>query len=247
MERSRKLLFELASAERVNFMVELQKNKLNLSQLSRKFELTVAETSRHLQRLHDAKLIEKNSAGKYELTQFGSLALRLLVGFDFVTANREYFLEYDISGIPPQFIDRFGELRNSKYMPGTFGNLEDGEKNIREAKEFTWILSDEILANSISVLANKMKGKFDLRIVLPEGKFPSESVSRLPLSLGIQKRVLEKVNVLIVLTEDYSIFCLPNKNGKIDYTGFVGKDAEFHNWCRELFIYYWTEAKPLIN
>ena len=124
---------------------------------------------------------------------------------------------------------------------------KDGEKNIRQAKEYTWILSDEILANSVSVLADKMKGKFDLRIVLPEGKFPSESVSRLPLSLGIQKRVLEKVNVLIVLTEDYSIFCLPNKNGKIDYTGFVGKDVEFHNWCRELFLYYWAKAKPLVN
>jgi predicted transcriptional regulator len=247
MERLRKLLFELASAERMSVMLELQKNNLKLSQLSGKLGLTVTETSRHLQRLNDAKLVEKDSAGRYELTQFGVLSLCLLAGFDFVTAHRDYFLDHEISGIPVQFIQRFGELKNGRYMAGTLRNLAEGEKNIREAQELTWILSDEVLANTIPVLTEKIKQPFDLRIVLPEGKFPPESISRLPLALGIKKRVLEGVKVLIVITEKYSVFCLPNKNAKFDYIGFASDDLEFQNWCRELFLYYWAKSKPIIN
>ena len=227
-------------------MLELQKNKVKLSQLSRKLELTVTETSRHLQRLNEANLIEKNSAGLYELTQFGRLALCMLEGINFLSAHKDYFLEYDTSGIPSEFIDRFGELWEGVYISEALRNLEEGAQRIREAQKFVWILSDDILTNIIPVLIEKMKSPFELKIVLPEGKFPPESVSKLPLKTrGTEKRALTKVNVLIVITESYAVFCLPNLRGKIDYTGFIGKDPNFHKWCKELFVYYWEKAKPV--
>ena len=245
MEKLHKLLFELSSAERINIMLELQKNNLRLSQLSKKLDLTVTEASRHLQRLNEAKLIQKNSDGYFELTQFGTLSLFLLSGLDFVSKHKKYFLEYDLSGIPPQFIDMIGELGQGTYASEIIKNLEEGESRIRDAKEFTWILSDQVLTSVIPTLAEKLKGPFDLRIVLPEGMFPPESKSQLPSKTpGIQKRVLSRVDVLIVLTEKYAVFCLPNESGRIDYTGFSGEDPKFHKWCKELFLYYWEKAKP---
>jgi predicted transcriptional regulator len=93
---------------------------------------------------------------------------------------------------------------------------------------------------------DKVKAPFDLRIILPEGKFPPESTSRLPLQMqNIKKRSLSKVDVLVVLTEKYAVFCIPNKNGKIDYTGFKGEDDVFHKWCKDLFLHYWDKAKPV--
>lgn len=246
MERLHKLLFELSNAERIEIMLETQKGKLKLSQLSRKLDLTVTETSRHLQRLAEAKLIQKNADGYFTLTQFGILALRLLGNLGFVSAHREFFLEYDVSGIPAEFIDRFGQLEGAAYISETLRNLEEGENTIREAKKFVWILSGEILTNTIPTLMDKVKTPFDLRIVLPEGKFPPESMSRLPSTApGIQKRTLRNLQVLIVMTENYAVFCLPNHSGKIDYTGFSGKDPKFHKWCKDLFLYYWDKAKPV--
>jgi len=140
-----------------------------------------------------------------------------------------------------------GELGEGVYIAETITNLEEGENRITEAREFAWILSDQVLASSIPPLTEKVKrGHFDLRIVLPEGKFPPESKSRLPSATpGIQKRVLSKVGVLVVMTEKYAVFCLPNRSGKIDYTGFVGTDQKFHEWCKDLFLHYWEKAKPV--
>ena len=247
MERLHKLLFELSSPERISIMSKLEKDECKLSQLSRKLQLTVTETSRHLQRLNEAKLIQKNSNGKYGLTQFGRLAMFLLEDLSFLLAHREYFLEYDASGVPRQFIDRFGELAHGVYVGEALGNLEEGENRIREAQKFVWILSDAVLTNSVPILMEKVKKPFDLRIVLPEGKFPPENASRLPLASNTHKRVLPKIDVLIVMTESYAVFCLPTWSGKIDYTGFSGQDARFRKWCRDLFLYYWERAKPVTS
>jgi predicted transcriptional regulator len=154
-------------------------------------------------------------------------------------------VEYDSSKIPYEFIERIGELEDATYVAEALKNLEEGENRIREAREFTWILSNQVLASSIPPLMEKVKAPFDLRIVLPKGVFPPESKSRLKLTIpGIQKRVLPKVDVLIVLTEKYAVFCLPNRSGKIDYTGFTGTDQKFHKWCKDLFLHYWETAKP---
>jgi predicted transcriptional regulator len=245
LEKLHKLLFELSSAERINILLELQKAKLKLSHLSRKLDLTVTEASRHLQRLNEARLIQKDNDGYFTLTPFGALTLSLLSGLGFVSKHRKYFLEYDVSGLPYEFIDRIGELEEGVRVAETLRNLEEGENRIRQAQEFVWILSDQVLASSIPSLVEKVKAPFDLRIVLPEGMFPPESKSRLPSTVpGIQKRVLSKVDVLVVLTEKYAVFCLPNLSGRIDYTGFSGTNKKFHKWCKDLFLYYWKKARP---
>jgi predicted transcriptional regulator len=248
VEKLHKLLFELSSAERINIMLELQRKEMKLSQLSRHLNLTVTETSRHLQRLTQAKLVQKAPDGFFMISQFGKLALFLLRDLNFLTTNSEYFQEYDVSAIPEQFIDRLGELEKSTCVEETFKNLEEGEERIREAEEFVWILSNDVLSNTIPVLMEKTKKPFDLRIILPEGKFPPENLSRLPATNGsIHKRTLPKVDVLDVMTEKYAVFCLPNRKGRIDYTGFSGKDDKFHRWCKDLFLHYWEKAKPFVT
>lgn len=248
MKELHKLLFELSSHERTTIMMELQKKKMKLSQISRKKDLTVTETSRHLQRLGEAKLVQKDTDGYFRLTPFGTLALSLLSSLTFISENREYFAEYDSSRIPYEFIERIGELEDATHVTEALKNLEEGENMIRDAQEFVWILSDQVLASSIPILAEKVKTSFDLRIILPEGKFPPEKTSKLPSTIrGVEKRVLSKIDILLVLNEKRGVFCLPNPSGKIDYTGFKGRDARFHKWCRDLFLHYWNKAKPFVS
>ncbi len=246
LKRLHKLLFELSNVERIDILLDLQKEKLKLSPISQKLKLTATETARHLRRLEDAELIDKDKGGYFGITPFGTLALSLLAGLGFVWDNRKFFSEYDTSGLPYQFIDRIGEISQSIRSSEIIKNLEEGENRIRDAQNFVWILSDQVLKNTIPTLVEKVKAPFDLRIILPEGKFPRESESLLPSKApGIQKRVLPKIDVLTVLTDNYAIYCLPNRNGKIDYTGFSGEDLKFHKWCKDLFLHYWEKAKPV--
>jgi predicted transcriptional regulator len=240
-----KLLFELANNERIMILLELQKQKLKLSRLPDMLNLTLSEASRHLERLSNTKLIQRDPNGSYELAPLGSIMLTLLPSLDFVYTHENYFRQYSIDNLPYEFVERIGELAESVYVAETFQNLAEGEKRIREAKEFIWILSDQVLTSSIPSLSEKVTSSFDLRIILPRGMFPPESESRLPLKMSVKKRVLPKVNTVIVLTEKYAIFCLPNRSGKIDYTGFQGEDPRFHKWCKDLFLHYWEKSEPV--
>jgi len=248
VERLCKLLFELSSSERMGVMLEIQKQRLKLSHISRKLDLTVTEASRHLQRLSEARLIQKGVDGLYGLTPFGVLVLALLSGLGFVSKYRDYFMEYDVSRIPYEYIDRIGELAEGGFGAETFRNLEESEKMFREAREFIWILSDQVLTSSAPIVADRVKGAFEYRVILSEAAMPPDSKSPIPSTThGVQKRILQKVDVVIVVTEKFAAFCLPNLSGRIDYTGFGGSDPKFHRWCKDLFLYYWDKAKPVYS
>lgn len=246
MERLCKLLFELSSSERMSVMLEIQKQRLKLSHISRKLDLTVTEASRHLQRLSEARLIQKGIDGLYGLTPFGVLVLSLLSSLGFVSKYRDYFVEYDVSRIPYEFIGRIGELAEGGFGAETFKNLEETEKMFREARKFIWILSDQVLTSAAPTVAERVKTPFEYRVILSEAAMPPDSKSPIPSTTpGVQKRVLPRVDVVIVMTEKVAAFCLPNRSGRIDYTGFGGNDPKFHKWCKDLFLYYWEKAKPV--
>jgi len=248
VEKMCKLLFELSSSERMNIMLEIQKQRLKLSHISKKLDMNVTETSRHLQRLGEARLIEKDVEGLYGLTPFGVHALSLLSGLGFVSRYRDYFLEYDMSRIPYEFISRIGELAEGGLGTETFKNLEETEKMFREAREYIWILSDQVLTSATPTVAERLKAPFEYRVILSEAAMPPDSKSPIPSTTpGVQKRVLPKVDVVIVMTEKVAAFCLPNRSGRIDYTGFGGSDPKFHKWCKDLYLYYWEKAKPVTS
>jgi predicted transcriptional regulator len=246
MERVCKLLFELSSSERMNIMLKIQKQRLKLSHISRKLDMTVTEASRHLQRLSEARLIQKDVDGLYGLTPFGALALSLLSSLDFVSKYRDYFVEYDVSPLPYEFIDRIGELMEGDFGAETFKNLEETEKMFREARKFIWILSDQVLTSTAPTVAERVKFPFEYKVILSETAMPPDSKSPIPSTTPrVQKKVLPKVDVVIVMTEKVAAFCLPNRSGRIDYRGFGGTDPKFHKWCKDLFLYYWEKAKPI--
>jgi predicted transcriptional regulator len=245
MKKLHKLLFELSSSERMSILLALQQHRLRLSQISRRLDLTVAEASRHLHRLSEARLIEKDTTGSYEVTQYGKLVLSLLSGLGFVIKHQDYFLEYDVSCLPDEFVGRMGELTNGEFGADIFRNIELTEKEFREAEEFIWVMSDQILKSLIPVVAGKVKQTFDTRFIFPETVMPPDSKAPIPSTLpGIQKRVLPKVEAIVIVTDKAAGFCLPNSNGRIDYRNLNGNDSKFRKWCKDLFLYYWEKAKP---
>jgi len=249
VERLCKLLFELSSSERMNVMLEIQKQRLRLSHISKKLNMTVTEASRHLQRLSEAKLIQKGVEGAYGLTPFGELTLSLLSGLGFISKHRDYFMEYDISPIPYEFTGRIGELMEGGLGADTLKNIHETEKMFQEAQEYIWILSDQILMSAAPIVREKVKSGVEYRVILPEGVVLLPGYKPLiPSSApSVQKKVLPKVEVVIVMTEKVAAFCLPNQSGRINYTGFGGSDPKFHKWCKDLYLYYWEKAKPITS
>jgi predicted transcriptional regulator len=245
LETTCKLLFELSSNERMNVLLGLQKQRMKLSHISKKLDMTVTEASRHLQRLSEAKLIQKDVDGSYGLSPFGTLTLSLLLGLNFVSENRQYFLEHDVSYLPSEFISRIGELSASSL--GTrdiMTGFRLAEIMLQEASEYIWILSDQVLTSGVPIIGEKVKSGVEFRFIFPENLVPPPGVKPVP---GTQRRNLSRVEEIILMTDKEAWFGFPDLNGKIDYALFIGKDPRFHKWCRDLFQYRWEQAKPALS
>lgn len=242
MENLCDLLFEFSSAERMNIMQSLLKERLKLSHVSKKLNMTVTEASRHLQRLSDVHLIDKDIDGTFGPTPYGELAIKLLSSLDFISSNRQYFLEHDVSTIPDEFISRINELTLVKLNTDVVSVLPHVNTMLQEANEYIWILSyARTLPNTLSIVEEKIKSGVDVRRIHPENKIPSPNT---PI-LADPRRILHSIDVRIVMTENEAMCSLPLMDGKIDYTSFIGKDPKFHKWCKDIFLYYWEKAKPV--
>lgn len=251
VERICGLLFELSSNERMHILLQIQKQGQKLSSISKSLDMTVAESYRHLQRLSKEELVQKDIDGTYCLTTFGNLVLSQLPNFGFLVKNRSYLMERDVSKIPYEFINRIGELEGGgSRADEILYNLRFAEEMMQKAQEYIWTLSNQILMSALPIIEKAINEKgIEFRSILPESIVPPREyavrrLDRTHSSLALL-RYTKRVDAIIILTEKQSAFSLPDLQGRIDYRGLSGKgDPRFHQWVKDLYLYYWNNAKP---
>jgi len=244
MEQLGALFFELSSDERMTILGNLSKEALKLSHLAQRQDMTVTETSRHLQRLSEAELIFKDSEGLYKVTPYGKLILSLVPSLGFVLENRTYFQEHDTSVLPPEFIARFGELSDFTFREDTISNLVYHMKILREAEEFTWTAANQFHLSAPPLVAEGLKRGIDFRTILPENVIPPPGFTP---AEGVQRRALPGFNLVLIVSDKEAVFGLPYLNGKMDHAQYFSTDPDFLKWCRDLYLYYWDRAKPIVG
>jgi len=243
LEKLHKLFFELSSRERMSILMGLHDQGLRLAKISRSLGLSPPEVSRHLQRLSEASLIQKDEDGMYQLTSYGKLVLSQIPALVFISNHSEYFNEKDYSGIPYELIERMGELLEAEFDGETADSLNNIELILNDAKDFIYFISNKIVTSLTPIIARKIGKSLDFKVILPRRAIDAV-ISDPLIPLGIQFRFLENVDALVIVTEGISAFGLPDKDGKFDYSGFKGTDLRLKKWCKDLFLYYWDKAKP---
>ena len=248
MERLCNLFFELSNEDRLRILLQFQEKAMRLTHLSEKLDLTVQETSRHLSRLSDAKLIKKDVDGSYHLTPYGEHGIKLLSGFEFLSKHREYFTTHTISCLPHDFISRIGDLVNCTFEDDVMLAFHGLENTIQEAQECVWILSNQILMSTQPLLVKAVKRGVEFRLILPEEMTPPPDYKPTGLKTELIKmRTLKRVDVAIAMSEKEAGICFPTTDGRIDFLGFgipQLTNERSHKWFRDLFLYYWERAKP---
>src|SRR5437870_13546988 len=96
MEQLAELLFVLGSMDRLELLSKIRLKKCRLGELSAKISATPQETSRHLMRLRDAMLIEKDSTGLFGLTALGEIVLSLLPSMNILALHIDYFMSHEV-------------------------------------------------------------------------------------------------------------------------------------------------------
>ena len=245
MEDLAELLFAVASVDRLTLFYAIAKERLRLTQLASKLSASTQETSRHLSRLQEARIIEKQSDGCFTLTSFGRAMEALLPSLKFLTQYREYFLSHDLSALPLDFLERIGELQRSEFAHGVGLVLSHTSQVFREAKRFVWLASDNVM--DLSTLGGRAASEdVVLRIIVPAGRISGPQSVGAELPAKAELRVVGKVSAGLALNEKTAGVTFPDLAGKIDFnSGFAGGDPKFRKWCTDLFMFHWNEAKHL--
>jgi predicted transcriptional regulator len=258
LEHLAELLFIIASIDRLTLLSEIAIEKRRLSQLSAKLPATPQETSKHLMRLRDAKLIEKDSDGFFGLTAFGKIILNLLPSIKFLTQNREYFLSHDISSLPQEFIERIGELQEGEYGEKVGSILAHTQHVVQDAEEYIWLMADHPLGGQEYVTrSGKLKSSHTVtwRIILPADS--SIDWPDLRRTVGshkgrIEYRLIEdakNIKAGIALNEKIAGLTFPDIMGKkLDFnSGFRSNDPIFRKWSQDLFEFHWNKAEKKVQ
>jgi len=243
-----KLLFDISSSDRLTLLFAIRKENLRLTQLAEKISATIQETSRHLGRLTDAKLIEKNSDGSYTVTSYGRLVLILLSSYNFLSKNKDYFLSHDISFLPQEFIERIGELSLYEYSVNVSNVLRHIEQVISSAKEYIWLMADQAVITGPSI--NQAIGNRDVsvNIIIPKSSLTSEEYQQIKRLLRdkLELKLVpdENIKIGIAMNEKIAGIAFPDLKGKMDFnSGFTSGSIVFHKWCGDLFSFYSNRLK----
>jgi predicted transcriptional regulator len=114
----------------------------------------------------------------------------------------------------------------------------------READKYCWALADQVHWSAPPIISERVKEGVEFRSILPEKIVPPANYHP---AEGVERRLLPKVEVIVIVTDKEAVFGLPYFSGKMDYSWFVSKDPNFLEWCRDLHGYYWKRAKPLVG
>jgi predicted transcriptional regulator len=251
MERRAELLFILASVDRLTLLSEIAIEKCKLSQLTAKLSATPQETSKHLMRLRNAKLIEKDSDGFFSLTAFGRIIVNLLPSIRFLTENREYFLSHDISSLPIEFIERLGELQEGQYADRVGSVLAHTQQVVEGAEEYIWLMADHRLGDQEYVTkSGKLESNSTItwRVILPANS--SINWAELRRTVGTHKGRIEyhlmedpnDIKAGMALNEKIAGVTFQDAMGKVDFNGgFSSGNPLFRKWCQDLFVIHWNK------
>jgi predicted transcriptional regulator len=231
-----KLFFELASESRIGILRKLNEKNWKMNSLARKLELTTTETFRQLQRLKEALLVEKQPDGAYSITAYGKYVLQLSATLEFVFKHKQYFMAHDLGQIPRQFMNRIGELSETKLIMILVESTTNSSTLIGNAKQFMWGISPEPMLQSVEATAEQIPKGVEYRVISPQ---PPVKMSRLEI------RSLADVPVIMAVTEAEASVLFRFLDGRIDYASFYGSDPQFLSWTKDLFLYYWDKAKRI--
>ena len=258
LEKLCDLLFEISNEDRLRILLRLNESPARASELSRDLDLTIQEIGRHITRLTDVGLAQKDVDGFQHATPYCRYLLDLLKGLEFTVQNREYFSSHLLNSIPTDFSSRIGTLSKSRYTDNLFNFLHFFENSIKEASEYIWIQVDQYPLTALSTIIEALNRGVNFKIVEPLAgaagpvlnvdEFDENPLlSRAMRAPQVEQRSLEKISVFQFVSESKGALAFITNEENFDYKGFIVEDEEGLDWCHNLFQHFWETAQPRIR
>ena len=260
LENTEQTFIELASEQRLSILLRLTEEDIKLSQLAKDLSVTMQEVHRNINRLMEVGLIKKYAEGTFSLTTFGDTIIKQIPAYDFLSRNKEYFLDHNLGQIPMKFGHRIGALNNSDYVSGLVAVIERWKQLYNESSEYIYGMVPQIPLELIESVIPKIKNdgvKFNY--ILPQKAIVPKKRTQLLTQSGyydllkmekkiVDRRMVDRVQVAVVLNERQATVMFPTVKDKtsadMNSMFYSRDDSLFHEWCLDYFRYCWYNSKP---
>ncbi len=238
-----KLFYELASESRLGILRELQIKDLKMRQIAQSLELTDTETFRQMQRLGEARLVQKQPDGTYRLTAYAKLVLNTTSPLDFIFKFKEYFLDHDALFLPCEFRARLGELSRCELVTTTVETFSKVTEFVKGAQKRidSVILGFEAITE---MMRQRNQEGIKVRWLIEENTVPRATTILRSWQPLPEIRIIPAVAGHYTVTDKAAMLILRYNDGTWSYDSFISEDASFLKWTEELFMYEWQKAKP---
>lgn len=238
-----RLLQVLSHPVKLDILKVISNEPEPVEDIAKRVEISVDETTVHLDRLRESGLVDRESEGLYHASPYGHLIISLLLDLDFVAANAEHFRDFNLSLLPLPFTERLGELKASERIEGTVSNLEYVERVFKEADRDIWVIANEVMLDTVPVVREKVSQGADFRFVIDRTFKPPEGFkAQLP---ELWRQVAQIPSATVLTDKEAMVFFLDRKL-KVDYSvGFMSKDPAFMKWCKELVDHFWNMGQKI--
>jgi len=240
-EELSKLFFELASESRLSILQKLQHKGLRMQEVARSLGLGDTETSRQLQRLSEAMLIEKQPDGAYTITQNGKLLLEFSRSFEFVVKFKQCLVTRDLSRLPYQFINRLGELSAANLITDVSETMNTIEYIISASEKSLLCMGRKPMKSLSEKAGEPVEKGVSLKLLFDEAN--KNYYKSYVENEYFEKRVIPTVPAIMVISEKCAAINLLSLDNRQDVKMFYGQDQKILKWASDLFLYFWDQGK----
>jgi predicted transcriptional regulator len=254
LELVSELCFELSNPDRLRIMQVLKASPMKLTDVSGSIDVTHQQCLRHLRRLIEVLLVERNHDGLYELSAFGELVLQLMPSLVFVSQYSEYFSTHSVSHLPSEFVSRIGDLSGSMLLSNVMEALSEIESIVKNADESINVIINKRTHSLRPHIADAVRRGIQLRSLSVTSYVPDIDVKR-EINKKDELDIIEaekEGRVIVADQTDFPVYmymsekavflALPLNDDSFDYTGFFSSNSEAVKFCSDLFEYYWTRT-----
>ena len=258
-DETEEIFSSLANSQRLAILYIISNNnKKTLSSIAKELKITTQETHRNLNKLMNSNIIQKDFKGYFSLTVFGDMIIKNISAINFLSKHKRFFSEHDFHNIPIKFIQRIGALEKSDFISGFVAIIEYIKRMYQNCEKYIYSILPQVpldlIHTAIPIVRErglKFKHILPIDALIPkisEEFLKNEGYSQLLHTGIIERRMISKTNLGIVLTEKQALVMFPLSKGNVDmnfiFCNNVSMDEGlFHEWCLDYFIEIWNNAK----
>ena len=258
-DETEEIFSSLANSQRLAILYIISNNnQKTLSSIAKELKITTQETHRNLNKLMNSNIIQKDFKGYFSLTVFGDIIIKNISAINFLSKHKRFFSEHDFHNIPIKFIQRIGALEKSDFISGFVAVIEYIKRMYQNCEKYIYSILPQVpldlIHTAIPIVRErglKFKHILPIDALIPkisEEFLKNEGYSQLLHTGIIERRMISKTNLGIVLTEKQALVMFPLSKGNVDMNYIFSNnvsmdDGLFHEWCLDYFIEIWNNAK----